>query len=70
MADDKPKPGTIDIALADTIANKHWLDPAEKHKHDPRLLAIRQKNRDLHKARQKMDALNAKMDKAAKKDEP
>jgi hypothetical protein len=45
----------IDIALADTIAREHWLHPAVRHRDDPRLLAIRAKNRALYLQRRKRD---------------
>jgi hypothetical protein len=52
--DKRSKPGdTIDIALADTLAGRHWLHPAEKHRGDPRLAAIRAKHRALHLQRQR-----------------
>jgi len=38
----------IDIALADTLAGRHWLHPAERHRGDPKLAAIREKHRKRH----------------------
>jgi hypothetical protein len=42
----------IDIALADTLAGKHWLHPSQRHRGDPRLAEIRAKHRQRHLQRQ------------------
>lgn len=57
MAKDKD---TIDIALVDTMAGRHWLHPSQRHKGHARLEAIREKHRGLHKARQAMDKATSK----------
>jgi hypothetical protein len=57
----------IDIALADTIAGRHWLHPAVRHHGNPRMEAIRAKYRALHQAGKMMGKIGDKTDKLTKR---
>jgi hypothetical protein len=45
----------IDIALADTVAGRHWLHPAERLRGNLRLAAIRAMHRARYVERQRQE---------------